>query len=132
MTNGSGSQSHGPSDPSPFADPEATDSHNYEAADSTEFMQSDEEKDSTGWVRKKVNKVNSALHRTATSRNGVSAKPAWEESSVGLSKSLGYFRVNLGKLSSHTEYQILAFTGGPILSARERQERKEISSTIVR
>ena len=34
--------------------------------------------------------------------------------------------------SAHTEYQILAFTGGPLLSDEERESRKIISSTVIR
>ncbi len=35
-------------------------------------------------------------------------------------------------VSGHTEYQILAFTGGPILTDEQRERRKVISSTVVR
>ena len=121
---GASLQSHGPSEPF------KTSTFKHDLADPREMMQSDEEVDSGGWVRKKVNKVNQALQRNPTSRNG--AKPTWEESSAGLAKSLGYFRVNLSKLSSHTEYQVLAFTGGPLLDARERRARKDLDSTVVR
>lgn len=34
--------------------------------------------------------------------------------------------------SSHAEYQILAFTGGPLLPESERLRRKIITSTVVR
>jgi hypothetical protein len=33
---------------------------------------------------------------------------------------------------SHAEYQILAFTGGPLLPESERIRRKIITSTVVR
>ncbi len=36
------------------------------------------------------------------------------------------------RFRAHTEYQVLAFTGGPILSESERERRKVVSSTAIR
>ena len=91
--------------------------------DQPERLRDDEEMDDRGWVRRKFSKAIAGGRAPAVS--GLDA-------AIGdLTKSLGYFRVNLGKLSSHTEYQVLAFTGGPLLSMKEREARKTISSTVI-
>ncbi|WVW86075.1 hypothetical protein I302_108114 [Kwoniella bestiolae CBS 10118] len=78
----------------------------------------DEEITPSGWVRKKLSKVKSCT--------------ANEVGELDVLKTLNYFRVNLGNLSRHTEYQVLAFTGLGVLSASEREKRKVVSSTVVR
>ncbi|ORX40679.1 peptidase family C78-domain-containing protein [Kockovaella imperatae] len=97
--------------------------HELEPADR---IRDDEQVSKGGWVRKKAK----AMAPFALVRD--SSKPLWEDGPGGLSKALGYFRVNLSKLSSHTEYQVLAFTGGPLLSSRERNERKRVVSQVIR
>ncbi|KAL1409950.1 hypothetical protein Q8F55_003949 [Vanrija albida] len=47
-----------------------------------------------------------------------------------LPSSLGVFRVNMNRFSSHTKYQVLAFTGGSLLTPDERLERQTPTSTI--
>ncbi|KAK8853139.1 hypothetical protein IAR55_003840 [Kwoniella newhampshirensis] len=78
------------------------------------LVQSDEEVSPSGWVRKKTTARDNESNTTSS--------PV---------KTLHYFRVNLGNLSKHTQYQILAFTGGPVLSQRERESRKVVRSTVV-
>ena len=122
---------HRPTRPSrppedPFEDP-IDDDNNDEPV---EVLRDDEERDQAGWVRKKFVPVAKSMAPFALVRD--TSKPLWEDGPGGLSKALGYFRVNLSKLSSHTEYQVLAFTGGPLLTSRERRERMEMSSTVVR
>ncbi|WWD19554.1 hypothetical protein CI109_104015 [Kwoniella shandongensis] len=83
------------------------------------FVLSDEEITPSGWVRKKMKKNSSGGGVTTTT-------------SLSTTKTLNYFRVNLGGLSKYTQYQVLAFTGGEVLSRAERERRKEIRSTVVR
>ena len=115
-----------PAPEDPFEDPIDDDNDD----EPVEVLRDDEERDQAGWVRKKVVPVAKSMAPFALVRD--TSKPLWEDGPGGLSKALGYFRVNLSKLSSHTEYQVLAFTGGPLLTSRERRERMEMSSTVVR
>lgn len=84
-------------------------------------IEDDEEITPSGWVRKKrtlKSKVPSPLIDPTSPSQAV--------------KALNHFRVNLGNLSKHTEYQILMFTGGPVLSDSEKERRKVVSSTVIR
>lgn len=87
-------------------------------------MNADEEMDEAGWVRKKVPKF-----LPQKKQDEANVHKSWDGS---VAKPLGYFRGNLTSLVSHTQFQVLAFTGGPILSAAEQEERKEVKSTVVR
>jgi hypothetical protein len=88
-------------------------------------LESDEEIDSEGWVKKRVKK---ALKKEKSNI----ALRSWESGGAGVSKALGVFRVNLGGLGKHDEFQVLCFTGGPLLDEQERTRRKVVSSTVVR
>nr|KIR47468.1 hypothetical protein I312_03231 [Cryptococcus bacillisporus CA1280] len=84
-------------------------------------IEDDEEITPSGWVRKKrtlKSKIPSPLIDPTSPSQAV--------------KALNHFRVNLGNLSKHTEYQILMFTGGPVLSDSEKERRKVVSSTVIR
>lgn len=84
-------------------------------------IEDDEEITPSGWVRKK---------RTLKSKI---PPPLIDPTSPSQAvKALNHFRVNLGNLSKHTEYQILMFTVGPVLSDSEKERRKVVSSTVVR
>lgn len=48
-----------------------------------------------------------------------------------LLSSLNVFRVNLGRWKAHTQYQVLAFDGRPLLGPRERVARKVVDSVVV-
>jgi hypothetical protein len=89
---------------------------------------SDEEIDEKGWVRKKVQNVLKRSH------GDLMGPKAWESggSTSDLRKALGYFRVNMSGMSRYDQFQVLAFTGGDLLSMEERAKRKVITSTIVR
>ncbi|WVF73112.1 hypothetical protein IAT40_007931 [Kwoniella sp. CBS 6097] len=109
-------------------------------------LEDDEEMTPSGWVRKKTpstnhdtssslksklkSKINGSSSSTRTpsdaNGNGIGGGP------LDTLKTLNYFRVNLGALSRQTQYQVLAFTGGEVLSPAERERRKEIRSTVVR
>ncbi|KIR34083.1 hypothetical protein I352_03316 [Cryptococcus deuterogattii MMRL2647] len=84
-------------------------------------IEDDEEITPSGWVRKKrtlKSKISSPLIDPTSHPQAV--------------KALNHFRVNLGNLSKHTEYQILMFTGGPVLSDSEKERRKVVTSTVIR
>ncbi|ORY26720.1 peptidase family C78-domain-containing protein [Naematelia encephala] len=81
-------------------------------------LQEDEEMDDGGWVRKKFKPKREKASATR-----------WD---TDIGKALGYFRVNVSSLGSHTQYQVLAFTGGPLLSEEERVRRKVIDSEVIR
>ncbi|KAL7418476.1 hypothetical protein Q5752_006934 [Cryptotrichosporon argae] len=82
-------------------------------ADDAQFVVgNDEEIGRGGWVKKKVRKVVG-------------------NSAAGAKDALVPFRVNLSKLSSHAAYQVLVFTGGPVLTLAERAARKHVYSTQV-
>ncbi|KAK4686464.1 zinc finger-containing ubiquitin peptidase 1, partial [Tremellales sp. Uapishka_1] len=84
----------------------------------------DEAMDSGGWVRKKSNLMGKFGKGKGKTSGGAAE---WESQPV---KALGYFRANLGSLK-HAEYQVLAFTGGDILTEEEKEKRKKASSTQV-
>ena len=101
------------------------------------LLESDEEMDQGGWVRKKIAKsVKRAM-------GGVTGKRK-EREEAGVD-CLDKFRVGLGGLkrvhpltvcdsadwdSWNSEFQVLAFTGGPLLSPSQREQRKILSSTV--
>ncbi|WVR07761.1 hypothetical protein IAU60_004804 [Kwoniella sp. DSM 27419] len=90
-------------------------------------LEDDEEMTPGGWVRKKLSR-----DKTRRSSNGPQANMGGGVESLDTVRTLNYFRINLGSLSRHTEYQVLAFTGGPVLTMEERRARKVITSTVLR
>jgi len=105
-------------------------------------VQSDEEMNAKGWVRKKVDKVKGkGKGKNSLRGNSETHRPEWETKPV---KALNAFRVNLGALrrvfrfppsgveandqksdgfySKNQEYQILRFTGGPLMTVEERRQ----------
>nr|XP_018260977.1 uncharacterized protein I303_06694 [Kwoniella dejecticola CBS 10117]OBR83135.1 hypothetical protein I303_06694 [Kwoniella dejecticola CBS 10117] len=103
-------------------------------------LEEDEELTAGGWVRKKFSRTTNTPTDSAGG-NGMSGGQAGQSGNGSIAqpldtpdtlKTLNYFRVNLGTLSRHTEYQILAFTGGPILTRAEREKRKKVTSTTIR
>ncbi|OCF39183.1 hypothetical protein I317_07043 [Kwoniella heveanensis CBS 569] len=82
----------------------------------------------TSKFKSKLTSSGSGPSSSAASRGYISAGVG----SLDTIKTLNYFRVNLGALSKQTQYQVLAFTGGEVLSTDERERRKEIRSTVVR
>ncbi|WVQ84295.1 hypothetical protein IAT38_006447 [Cryptococcus sp. DSM 104549] len=95
-------------------------------------LEEDEEMTPSGWVRKKVSKAR-ASHAGQRTVGASGSGPAPDPTSAGSAvKTLNYFRVNLGKLSKHTQYQVLAFTGGPILTEEERERRKVVRGKTIR
>lgn len=65
-----------------------------------------------GWVRRKVNKAKSKARKDP------------------LQTSLQAFRTSTKKWGP-TEYQVLAFTGGPVLDQTSRARRKHVTSVTV-
>lgn len=65
-------------------------------------LEEDEYEDKHGWIRKKIRKVTRGSGPTAKpadtpgGQSGPAGKEPWED--MGLSKALGYFRVNLASL----------------------------------
>ncbi|EAL19277.1 hypothetical protein CNBH3760 [Cryptococcus deneoformans B-3501A] len=90
-------------------------------------IEDDEEITPSGWVRKKR-----ALKSKISSPSSTSRTLIDPTSPTQAIKTLNHFRVNLGNLSKHTQYQILMFTGGPVLSDSEKERRKIVSSTVIR
>lgn len=84
----------------------------------------DEEVAPDGWVRKKVNKLKKSLSDdNPTGRR---------ERKQSVPQILADFRVSVQRLGKFDQYQVLKFTGGPVLTMSERSRRKVITSTPVR
>ncbi|WOO79237.1 Ubiquitin carboxyl-terminal hydrolase ZUFSP [Vanrija pseudolonga] len=77
-------------------------------------LSEDDEVGPGGWVR----------------RRKLSLGKGKQASNSTLPSSLGVFRVNMTRFSSHTKYQVLAFTGGSLLTPEERLARQTPTSTI--
>lgn len=101
--------------------------HSGRSASTAIPIEDDEEITPSGWVRKKRTLKSKIPSPSSTSRNLIDPTPPTQAI-----KTLNHFRVNLGNLSKHTQYQILMFTGGPVLGYSERERRKVVSSTIIR
>ncbi|OXG77798.1 hypothetical protein C349_05048 [Cryptococcus neoformans var. grubii Br795] len=101
--------------------------HSGRSASTAIPIEDDEEITSSGWVRKKRTLKSKIPSSSSASRNLID--PTSPTQAI---KTLNHFRVNLGNLSKHTQYQILMFTGGPVLGYSERERRKAVSSTIIR
>jgi len=82
-----------------------------------------------GWVRRKVTKV---AKKAKGYGAGTNEKDDEVERKKGVPQLLSNFRVTEERLAKFREYQILVFTGGPVLSGQERAGRKVITSTPVR
>lgn len=92
------------------------------ANDNVENLHEDEYITPGGWVRKKVSKVT----RRGRGDEGVG------ERRKTLPQLLSCFRVSEESLSKFKEYQVLAFTGEPLLSLDERERKKVVTSTVIR
>jgi hypothetical protein len=79
-------------------------------------------------VKKKVRKVLKRKVRDDSSSDVAS----WDTGPIGVGRALSYFKVNLGGLGKHDEFQVLSFTGGDLLVDEERARRKVVISTVVR
>lgn len=86
----------------------------------------DEEVSADGWVKKKVNKLRHSL-----SENGRKGSRGQGRKQT-VPQILADFRVSVDRLSKFDQYQVLRFTGGPVLSAEQRMLRKVITSTTIR
>lgn len=96
-------------------------------------LESDEEMDQAGWVRKKTTgsgstgksaakrKINDRMHLLRNSFDLASNPKA----------TLNHFRVNLSGLSKHDEYQILSFDGNVLLTPEERTRRRTVTATTI-
>ncbi|ODO10183.1 hypothetical protein I350_02412 [Cryptococcus amylolentus CBS 6273] len=92
-------------------------------------LEDDEERTPSGWVRKK----RPFPHLSKTHKPPKSSKPGSDPTAPGQAvKTLNHFRVNLGTLSRHAQYQVLMFTGEEVLGEVERGQRKKVRSVLVR
>ncbi|KAJ9110747.1 hypothetical protein QFC20_002788 [Naganishia adeliensis] len=105
------------------------------ATDPIIVVESDEEMDSSGWVRKKAISDKSDSERGGVKKKGASQLRLLRDAfdwNKNPNAVLKHFRVNLKSLSKHDEYQILSFDGAPaLLSAEERARRKIVTATTI-
>lgn len=78
-------------------------------------LSEDDEVGPGGWVRRRK----LSLSKAKQASNGST-----------LPSSLGVFRVNMTRFSAQSKYQVLAFTGGSLLTPEERLARQTPTSTI--
>nr|XP_019010235.1 uncharacterized protein I206_04703 [Kwoniella pini CBS 10737]OCF49016.1 hypothetical protein I206_04703 [Kwoniella pini CBS 10737] len=90
------------------------------------ILEDDEEMISGGWVRKRIKKFNLSNHQNEVINDNYNHY----NQQIDTLKPLTYFRESLSNLSKFNNYQILAFTGGPILTQNERDMRKISTSTV--
>ncbi|KAJ9097242.1 hypothetical protein QFC21_004911 [Naganishia friedmannii] len=104
-----------------------------QSTDPIPVLESDEEMDQAGWVRKKTS-ASGSTEKSASKRK-MSDRMHLLRNSFDLASNpkatLSHFRVSLSALSKHDEYQILSFDGGALLLIEERLQRKIVTATTI-
>ncbi|WVO12504.1 hypothetical protein L204_100104 [Cryptococcus depauperatus] len=96
---------------------------NYPSKTSIPSLREDEEMSPSGWIRKKRSHFKAIAKSDKPFPDPIMPAQAF--------KTLNYFRISSLSLSKYTQYQILVFTGGPVLSEQERVSRKILRSTTI-
>lgn len=91
------------------------------------MTEQDESSNESSWIKRTLTKKRSKGESGPSVSVDAAVRKALEK--VTVPKALSCFRVSLSNLAQHPEYQILHFTGGPLLTAQERRQRTVVSSS---